>query len=84
MKNKSYLFISCDEAKHICDKAQYNEASFWEKLKLNIRYLWCHVTKSYVNRNKKLTKAVTSSRIECLKNSEKLQLKKALQEKLEN
>ncbi|PWK19227.1 hypothetical protein [Xanthomarina spongicola] len=83
MKNKSFLFISCDEAKHICDKAQYNEATTWEKFKLNLRYLWCHITRAYVNRNKKLTKAVKSSKITCLKNSEKQQLKEVFHEELE-
>ncbi|MFL0354034.1 hypothetical protein [Xanthomarina sp. GH4-25] len=84
MKNKSFLFISCDEAKHICDKAQYNEATPWEKLKLNLRYLWCQITRAYVKRNKKLSKAVESSKITCLKNSEKEQLKNLFREELEN
>ena len=26
----SQVFISCDEAYEICDKAQYNEATTWE------------------------------------------------------
>jgi len=83
VKNKSFLFISCDEAKHICDKAQYNEATSWEKFKLNLRYLWCHVTRAYVSKNKKLTKSIESSKIECLKNSEKQELKEVFHEELE-
>lgn len=84
MKNKSFLFISCEQAKHICDRAQYNEATTWEKFKLNLRYLWCHITRAYVKKNKKLTEAIKSSKITCLKNSEKQQLKEVLQEELEN
>jgi hypothetical protein len=38
---KSFLFISCQEAKHICDKSQYDEATGWERLKLGIRLIWC-------------------------------------------
>lgn len=82
MKNRSFLFISCDEAKHICDKAQYNEASPWEKFKLNLRLLWCHITRTYVNRNKQLTEAIKSSKITCLKNSEKQHLEETLQQEL--
>jgi len=63
---KKFLFISCEEAQHICDKAQYDEASLWEKIKLNIRLSWCHVTKAYYKRNVKLTNAVKSSKTECL------------------
>lgn len=84
MKNKSFLFISCEEAKHICDKAQYNEATSWEKFKLNLRYAWCQITRAYVVKNKKLTKALKSSNITCLKNSEKQELKAHFQEELEN
>ena len=84
MKNKSFLFISCDEAKQICDKAQYNEATSWEKLKLNLRFLWCQITRAYVKNNKKLTKVVESSNITCLKSSEKQQLKKVFKKELEN
>lgn len=79
---KSYLFISCDEAKHICDKAQYNEATPCEKFKLKFRYIWCRITRSYVNRNIKLTQAIKSSQVRCLNNSEKHHLQQNLQEEL--
>lgn len=68
---KSILFISCDEAKHICDKAQYNEASAWEKVKLNIRLIYCNITQKYYKRNKKLTNVVKSANTECLNLKEK-------------
>lgn len=79
---KGFLFISCDEAKHICDKAQYNEASFWEKIELNIRYTWCRFTRAYVKKNKKLTNAVKNSSLECLNNSEREHLKKEFEKEL--
>ena len=33
--------ISCDEAVVICNKSQYKEASFSEKLKLKLHILFC-------------------------------------------
>ncbi|WP_338732949.1 hypothetical protein [Mangrovimonas cancribranchiae] len=81
-QKKSFLFISCDEAKHICDKAQYKEASILEKMKLNVRYLWCRVTRSYVKRNKKLTHSIKGSNINCLNNSEKKHLQKQFKQEL--
>ncbi|MCB4807698.1 hypothetical protein LG651_05505 [Tamlana sp. 62-3] len=74
---KSVFFISCDEAKHICDKAQYDEASSWEKFKLSVRLMYCNVTQKYYKRNKKLTKVVKSSNAECLnpKEREALEMK---------
>ena len=82
VQKKSYLFISCDEAQHICDKAQYNEASFWEIFKLKLRYLWCRITKKYVIRNIKLTQTINSSKITCLNSSEKQFLEQSLKQEL--
>lgn len=79
---KGFLFISCDEAKHICDKAQYNEASLWEKIELNVRYAWCKFTRAYVKQNKQLTSVVKKSKIDCLKNSEREALKKEFEKQL--
>lgn len=81
-KKKSFLFISCEEAKHICDKAQYSEATFWEKIKLNIRFAWCNVTRAYVNKNTKLTKVIKNSKIECLNKIEKQNLQKQFEKEL--
>lgn len=88
---KKLLFISCDEAKFICDKAQYGEASDWEKLKLNIRRSWCKITKAYYKRNMKLTNMIEASKVtnteekaaplsEDVKNSLKSEFEKALKE----
>ncbi len=81
-EKKSFLFISCDEAKHICDKSQYKEASFWEKIKLNLRYTWCKITRAYVKQNKQLTTMVKKSKIDCLKNDEREALKKEFEKEL--
>jgi len=53
MGNK--LFINCDEATTICTKNQYKEASFLEKVKLNIHILNCKVCGLYAKQNRKLT-----------------------------
>jgi hypothetical protein len=73
---KSFLFISCEEAKHICDKSQYGEAKLWEKFKLHIRLSWCKITRAYSKRNTVLTKTIKSSKVECLKHHEQQELKK--------
>ncbi|RED42255.1 hypothetical protein DFQ10_109150 [Winogradskyella eximia] len=68
---KSFLFINCDEAKHICDKVQYGEASSWERFKLNIRLAYCHITKSYSTKNSKLTESIEKAEVKCLKAEER-------------
>lgn len=81
---KGFLFISCEQAKHICDKAQYHEASLWEKIELNIRYTWCRFTRAYVKKNKQLTTVIQKSRIDCLQNNEREVLKNEFEKELTN
>ena len=79
---KRILFISCEEAKHICDKSQYGEASAWDKLKLNLRLSWCRITRAYTKRNRKLTTAIHSSQADCLNSNEREQLEQKFNEEL--
>ncbi|REE08676.1 hypothetical protein [Winogradskyella pacifica] len=67
---KSFLFISCDEAKHICDKAQYDEASTWEQFKLRLRLMYCNISKKYSSNNTKLSQTIEKSKVQCLKTDE--------------
>ncbi len=76
------LFVSCEEAKHICDKNQYGEASLLEIIKLNIRLIYCKVTRAYSKRNTKLTKTMKKSDIQTISTSRKEEMKKQLQKEL--
>jgi hypothetical protein len=44
--------LTCDEASAICDKSQYNEASLWEKIKLNFHLFLCKKCGLYAKQNK--------------------------------
>lgn len=81
---KNKIFISCEEAFQICDKAQYNEATSWEKFKLKLRYVWCRWTRNYVSKNSKLTQSIKNSKLECLKAEEKQQLQQQFDNHLQN
>lgn len=79
---KNKLFINCEEAKEICDKAQYGEATFWESVKLTIRLSWCKVSKSYSKKNKQLTNVIKTSEVDCLKQTERDALKAEFNQQL--
>ncbi|TXE09802.1 hypothetical protein FUA26_09950 [Seonamhaeicola algicola] len=81
---KSFLFVSCDEAQHLCDKAQYNEASLFDKIKLNLRLSWCRVTRAYYKRNTKLTKKINEANVDCLTPECKENMKKELEKAIKN
>ena len=79
---KRFLFISIEEAKRICDKSQYGEATLWEKIKLNIRLSWCKIARAYTKRNTALTKTIKSSKIDCLNQIEQQDLKAKFERQL--
>jgi hypothetical protein len=79
------FMITCDEASTICDKSQYNESTFLEKLKLNFHLFICKACALYVKQNRKMSrffkiksndcKSVTN----CLSNADKELFKKELE-----
>ncbi len=81
--------ISCDEATTICDKNQYGEASFVEKLKLMIHFYGCKVCKCYSDQNNLMTKIYNkyskdkSEQHTCFSKDEKKKLEKKIKEKME-
>ncbi|MDC7995962.1 hypothetical protein [Altibacter sp. HG106] len=76
------VFIKCSEANHTCDKSQYNEASFWEKVKLNIHLLYCRACRKYTSRNRKLTKLMKNPKVRTLNTSEKDLMKERLRQNM--
>ena len=79
---KSFLFISCEEAKHICDKRQYDEATTWERIKLALRLSWCRITRAYSSKNNKLTEALLQAEVNYLRNDERTKLQNKFEEEL--
>ncbi|WP_062062155.1 hypothetical protein [Aquimarina longa] len=82
MKSTSNLYVSSKEAKHICDKVQYGEASLLEIIKLNMRIVYCKATRAYSVRNIKLTKAINTYKSNTINSCDKELMKRNLQEKL--
>lgn len=78
----SGLKVKCQEANHICDKSQYKEATFWEKVKLNIHLLYCRACRNYTARNAKLTKVINNPEVSSMPENDKSELKKQLMEEL--
>jgi len=71
MSKGNSILTACEKANHVCDKIQYKEASFVEKIKLNFHLLICRACRKYTSKNQKLTKVVKDSKVECLNCSEK-------------
>ncbi len=77
------LFKSkCHEANHFCDKGQYKESTFCEKVKLNIHLLYCRACRKYSARNGKLTKVLNNPKVSSISEQDKQALKKQLHDEL--
>ncbi len=75
---KFKVFLPCEKANHLCDKAQYREVSLWEKIVLNFHLIYCRACRGYTKNNNKLTKAVKASKVDCLDEATKENMKKDL------
>ncbi|MFC5044173.1 hypothetical protein ACFSTE_12325 [Aquimarina hainanensis] len=82
MSKASKFFINCEEANLFCDKDQYEEASFWEKIRLKIHVLYCRVCQKYVIRNRKLTNTMKEAKVITINQEVKEIMKKRLQQEM--
>ena len=76
--------LTCDEATTICDKSQYGEASFWEKLKLTFHIIMCKNCGLYSKQNSVLTKCYQKQKCKnkCLCEEEKAAMEKEIKAKI--
>ncbi|WP_350290991.1 hypothetical protein [uncultured Croceitalea sp.] len=74
--------ISCDKAAEICTKSQYQEASWWQVLKLKIHIFYCKNCAKFSAQNTKFTSLCESADLKTLDSSDKESMKKALEEQL--
>lgn len=80
--------LNCDQATSICDKSQYNEASFLEKIKLIIHMLHCKYCNIYSKQNTILSKYFKKhghqhgSHSKCLNHEEKCCMENNIKEKI--
>lgn len=73
------IFFDCSEANQCCDKAQYDEASFLEKMKIHIHIFFCKPCREYTDKNNKLTELVEKANLKTCSEREK----KAWKEKID-
>ena len=71
----------CEKASEICNKAQYNEATLLEKLKLQFHLLICKSCSTLTKKNTEFTALCQKARLHSLSEQEKLKMKKQLQNK---
>ncbi len=71
--------ISCEQAAIICNKTQYDEASFLEKMKLRLHLLVCNACAAFTKKNTQLTVLCEKAHLKQLSEEEKRLMKKELE-----
>jgi hypothetical protein len=69
----------CEKAAEICNKTQYNEASFIETLKLRYHLLMCKTCSKSTKKNSELTTLCEKANLQSLSDQEKLKMKRLLE-----
>ena len=74
--------ISCDEAAIICNKKQYKEATFIEKIKLIMHLFVCKTCSKFSKKNAELTTLCNKAPLHSLPEEDKVKMKREIQEKI--
>jgi hypothetical protein len=72
--------VSCEQAMVICNKKQYREAGFFEKMQLMMHILFCKPCFKFSKKNNRLTRMVHKANLHSLSQEEKERLKQHLQD----
>lgn len=78
------LFLKCNEAARVCDKIQYKEVNFWDKISLQVHLIMCTICRNYAKKNEKLTQTINSANIKTLCSEDKHRLKTRLTQEIKN
>ncbi len=70
--------ISCEKAAIICNKAQYKEATFLDKIKLKFHLLICKTCSAFTKKNTEFTTFCEKANLNSLSEQEKMIMKEEL------
>ena len=83
MSNKSkFFFIDCSKAADCCNKSQYNEAKFFDKVRLMLHLAFCKTCRRFASKNSKLTSLMEKSRIQTCPDEKKKQWREEIKKEL--
>ncbi|PKA99004.1 hypothetical protein B0O79_2702 [Flavobacteriaceae bacterium MAR_2009_75] len=71
--------ISCEKAAIICNKTQYREATFFEKVKLRFHLLVCRTCSKFSKKNTHFTSLCDQANLQSLSNKDKELMKNKLE-----
>lgn len=79
MKITRLFRLNCSEAESLCDKAQYREAGFLDRIKLRLHFALCEGCRKYHENNGKLTLLIKKSGIQSYSRAEKEAIRRKME-----
>jgi hypothetical protein len=76
------IIFKCKEASHICDKSQYEESSFTERLLMKMHQWMCKVCRQHSEENTKLTKIIQKADLKTFPETKKNELQRVIQHEI--
>jgi hypothetical protein len=76
------IIFKCKEASHICDKSQYEESSFIERLLMRMHQWMCKVCRDHSTENSKLTEVIRKADLKTLPETKIQELKQVIQHEI--
>lgn len=67
----SLLGLNCEDAANYCNKAEYKEAGFRDKMKLRLHLFFCKPCKAHNHKNHKLSELIKKADIKTCTKEEK-------------
>jgi hypothetical protein len=76
------IIFKCKEASHICDKSQYKESSFIERLLMRMHQWMCKVCREHSAENTKLTEIIQKADLKTMPAERKDELRQVIQQEI--
>lgn len=73
------LFVDCNDARLICNKAQYKDANLWEIFKLQFHNAFCPKCRKHTANNNKLSSLCAGANLKRMDKDAKEDIKKLIE-----
>jgi len=80
--NSKFFFIDCSKAADCCNKSQYKEARFIDKVRLKFHLAFCKTCRKFASKNSKLTTLIDKSKIHTCPEAKKDQWREEIRKEL--
>ena len=76
------ILFKCKDAAHICDKSQYRESTFMERILMKMHQLMCRVCREHSSENARLSEAIEKANLKTIPEPTKQNMREVIQQEI--